>query len=324
LSQPILLLVLFATLLVGAALFVMLQAETRREVRQARLKAIMAGTATPADSGLGLSLRRPIVRRGRRAFSVLPGVLWERLNAEFSATGSRIRVLHLVMAAGIAAAVVITFSVLFLGLGPGLALPLTGAAALLAPVFVLRYAQRQYQSKFLAVFPDALDLLGRAVKAGLPVFDAMEVAAREIPDPVGAEFRKTLEEVRIGVEIDEALRHTAGRIRIPDFHFYMVALVLQRRTGGSLAETLGNLSAIIRRRKELRLKVRALTAEAKASVIVLSVLPFLTAVGMLIIAPDLMRVLLTDPRGRFMIGVALVSQIVGIIVMSRMIKRSLR
>lgn len=322
--QPILLVVLFASLLAGVTLFMMLQAETRREVRQARLKAIVAGTVAPADSGLGLTLRRPRAQRGARAFSLLPGALWERLNAEFNAAGNRVGILQLALAGGIAAAVVISFSHLFLGLGPGLTLPLAIAAGLAMPVFVLRLAQRGYQNKFLALFPDALDLVGRAVKAGLPVFDAMEVAAKEIPAPVGTEFQKTLEEVRIGVEIDEALRHTASRIRIPDFHFYMVALVLQRRTGGSLAETLGNLSTIIRRRKELRLKIRALTAEAKASVAVLSVLPFVTVAGMMVLDHKLMAVLYTDPRGRFMVGLSLISLGCGIAVMSRMIRRSMR
>jgi tight adherence protein B len=324
LPEPILLVVLCAALLAGAALFLMLQAETRREVRQARLKAIIAGTVTPADSGLGLRLRRPLSRRGGRALAFLPGMLWERLNAELNAAGNRIGVLHLAMAGGIAAAVVISFTHLLLGLGPTLAILLAGAAALTTPLFVLRFAQRRYQDKFLAVFPDALDLVGRAVKAGLPVFDAMDVAAREIPAPVGIEFRNTLEEVRIGVEIDDALRHTASRIRIPEFHFYMVALILQRRTGGSLAETLANLSIIIRRRKELRLKVRALTAESKMSVWVLSVLPFLTAAGMLVMNRALMSTLYTDPRGRFMVGVSLVSLALGVVVMSHMIKRSLR
>lgn len=323
-SESILIIVLCASLSAAAALFTLLRAETRREVRQARLQAIMAGTATPADSGLGLNLRRPTIQRGTKGFSPLPGRLRAWLDGELEAAGRRIGILPLIMVGGIAAAVVISFAHLLLGLDPGLAIALAAAAAVTVPPFLLRFEQRRYQNRFLAAFPDALDLVGRAVKAGLPVFDAMEVAAREIPAPVGSEFRRTLEEVHIGVDIDEALRHTAERIRIPDFHFYMVALVLQRRTGGSLAETLANLSAIIRRRKELRLKVRALTAESKASVIVLSVLPFVTAAGMMVMNRDLMSTLLTDPRGRFMIGMAIVSLACGIVVMARMIKRSLR
>jgi tight adherence protein B len=323
-SEPILLVVLCASLMIGATLFAMLRAETRREVVQARLKALVAGTVTPADSGLDMRLRRPSARRGVKASASLPSKLWEQLNAELAAAGNSIGTLHLAIAGGIAAVAVIGLSQLFLGLDAVLTIVLAAAAASLAPLRLLRFAQHRYQNKFLDIFPDALDLVARAVKAGLPVFDAMEVAAKEIPAPVGSEFEKTLEEVRIGVEIDEALRNTANRIRVPDFYFYMVALVVQRRTGGSLAETLGNLSAIIRRRKELRLKVRALSAEAKASVWVLSILPFLTAAGMMVMNRDLMSALFTDPRGRFMVGLALVSLVAGIAVMSRMIKRSLR
>ena len=165
---------------------------------------------------------------------------------------------------------------------------------------------------------------GRAVKAGLPVVDAMEVAAHEIRAPVGGEFRRTLDEMRLGVEIEDALQHTAGRIRVPDFQFYVSAIALQRRTGGSLAETLANLSNIIRRRKELRLKVRALTAESKAAAGVLAILPFLVGAVLYLLNRDLMSVLFVDPRGRFMVGLALLSLATGIAVMAVIIRKSLR
>ena len=184
--------------------------------------------------------------------------------------------------------------------------------------------QSRFRNKFLDVFPDALDLIGRAVRAGLPVFDAMEVAAREIRAPVGLEFQRTLDEVRIGVEIVEALQHTADRIRVPDFRFYAVALALQRRTGGSLAETLANLSNIIRRRKEVRLKARALSAELKASATVLAILPFLVGAILFFLNRELMSILFVDPRGRFMMGLAFLSLGTGIAVMALIIKRTLR
>ena len=152
----------------------------------------------------------------------------------------------------------------------------------------------------------------------------MEVATQAIPAPVGSEFQRTLDEVRIGVQIDEALRHAAERVRIAEFRFYVVALALQHRTGGSLAETLTNLSNVIRRRKELRLKVRAFTAEAKMSVMVLSALPFVAGGLMALINHDLMVTLFTDPRGRFMVGLALASLLSGVTVMTWMIKKSLR
>src|SRR6266446_7340674 len=130
--------------------------------------------------------------------------------------------------------------------------------------------------------------------------------------------------MRIGVEIEDALLHTAGRIRVPDFQFYVSAIALQHRTGGSLAETLTNLSNVIRRRKELRLKVRAFTAEAKMSVMVLSALPFVAGGLMAVINHDLIVTLFTDPRGRFMVGLALASLLSGVTVMTWMIKKSLR
>jgi tight adherence protein B len=152
----------------------------------------------------------------------------------------------------------------------------------------------------------------------------MEVAAREVPNPVGSELQRTIEEMRIGVDIDEALQHTADRIRVPDFRFLVVALKLQRRTGGSLAETLANLSRIIRRRKEIRLKTRALTSESRASAAVLALLPFVVGGILFVLDRDLMSILLVDPRGRFMLGAAFLSVVSGIVVMAVMIKRSLR
>jgi len=124
--------------------------------------------------------------------------------------------------------------------------------------------------------------------------------------------------------MDEALRRAALRVRVPDFWFYVVALALQRRTGGSLAETLGNLSSVIRRRKEIRLKARALTAESKASAVVLAIVPFFVAGVLFLITPDLMSVLIQDPRGRFMLGLAVLSVAAGVAVMAVMIERSLR
>ena len=111
---------------------------------------------------------------------------------------------------------------------------------------------------------------------------------------------------------------------MPDFRFYVVAIVLQRRTGGHLAETLSNLSNTIRRRKELRLKVRALSSESKASAVVLTVLPFFVGAGLIVIARPLMQTLWTDPRGRFMVYLAIVNVIIGGFVMRHMVKRSLR
>jgi len=124
--------------------------------------------------------------------------------------------------------------------------------------------------------------------------------------------------------MNDALQETADRIRVADFRFLVVALVLQQRTGGSLAETLGNLSGVIRARKALRQKARALTAEAKASAAVLAILPFVVGGLMFVLNHDLAMTLLDNSRGRFMVGVAFLSLVTGLTTMAVIVRRALR
>ncbi len=326
-DSPILLAALAMTVLLGATLLWALRADRRRQGRRQRLQAFVAPAAGPAAAaaatGPGPSLRRPQLGRGAGRFLLFPG-LWRWLEGALAATGDWIGIAHLALAGTVSAILIMALADRALGLGPALVLVLGAAAAFAGGWLLLYLAQGRFQRRFLDVFPDALDLLARAVRAGLPVSDAMDVAAREIPDPVGSEFRRTIDEMRIGVEMEDALQHTADRIRVPDFRFYVVALTLQRRTGGGLAETLGNLSNIIRRRKELRLKARALSAEAKASAVVLGFLPFFVGGIMYLFNRQLMSILFIDPRGRFAVGLALLSLLAGIAVMIFIIKRSLR
>jgi tight adherence protein B len=193
-----------------------------------------------------------------------------------------------------------------------------------APVALLHSAQSRYKNHFLDVFPDALDLVGRGVRAGSPVNEALATAGREIADPVGGELRRALDQVQIGVQMIDALSQIADRVRAADFRFMVVALALQAKTGGSLAETLANLSGVIRARKNLRLKAKALTAEAKASAMILAVLPFLVGGYMCVINRDFGLTLWVDPRGRFMLGVAFLSLLGGLTTMYVMVKRALR
>ena len=203
-------------------------------------------------------------------------------------------------------------------------MPLGLIAGAMGSFLLLRLAQARYRRLFLDIFPDALDLIRRAVKAGLPVNEALAVSGREIADPVGSEFRRTLEQVQIGVHMNDALQETADRIRVADFRFLVVALVLLQRTGGSLAETLGNLSGVIRARKALRQKARALTAEAKASAAVLAILPFVVGGLMFVLNHDLAMTLLDNSRGRFMVGVAFLSLVTGLTTMAVIVRRALR
>jgi len=313
--------VLAAVVLIGGALFASMRADRRRESRQQRLRAVVA--TGPSEEAPTLSLRRPLSRAGMGDFFLL-AKLWVRLEAAFAAAGNWIGLPHLAVTGVAAAGITVLFAEKIMGFSHALGVLLGIAAAIAGPMVLLRLLQSRYQNKFLEPFPDALDLMCRAVRAGLPVFDAMEVASREVTAPVGTELARTIEEMRIGVDIDEALQHTADRIRVPDFRFFAVALKLQRRTGGGLAETLANLSNIIRRRKEIRQKARALSAESKASATVLALLPFAVGALLFFLNPSLMSVLLDDARGRYMMGMAFLSLVIGVSVMAVIIRRSLR
>ena len=305
----------------GLLLLWVLRNDRRRHFIQNRLHVLTAGKG--GEPPPTLSLRREIKNR-MASFVVFPKQLRVALDAAFETTGNSVGFLHLIIAGLAAAGLVLVFANRLLAIKPPLAMPLGIVAALVAPLLLLHLAKSRYQRRFLDVFPDALDLVGRAVRAGLPVNEALVVAGREVADPVGRELRRAFDQVQIGVPIIDALQHTANRVRVADFRFMVVALALQQKNGGSLAETLGNLSGVIRSRKALRLKARGLSAEAKVSALILAILPFLIGAAMYVMNRDLMRVLFVDSRGRFMIGVAFLSLVIGLTTMYVMVKRALR
>ncbi len=315
--EQIFLAALGSTLLLGAALFwVVLRAERRKAILEPRLRAIVGRGSKPRQAVV--SLRRPRPRR-----NTLPQVPLARLDAALAATGGRIGLAHLIVAGSLAAAIVVCTAGV-MQTPAGLSMAMAGAAALYAPCLLVQFAQRRNQRQFLDSFPDALDLIVRAVRAGLPILEAIEVAANDVRGAVSTEFGRMLGEVRIGVELEDALQQAGERIRVPDFRFFVASLLIQRQTGGGIAEALSNLSAIIRQRRAVRMKARALTAETTASTGIVATMPFVAAIGLFVINPEVMSVLLVDPRGRFMLGIAVVSLLLGLAVMKAMISRSLR
>jgi tight adherence protein B len=317
---------LLLPVLAGLLLVLVLRNDRRRQFIQNRLHALkpQSGDNEPAVSLVALARLRRAASRGISLGALLPRQLRARLDSALEATGNWIGVPHLLIAGLVAALITNLFVTLVLALDQTLVTVSAAGAAAVAPIALLRFAQSRYKNRFLDVFPDALDLVGRAVRAGLPVNEALVVAGQEIPNPVGNELRRALEQVQLGVPIIDALEKTADRVRVADFRFMVVALALQAKTGGSLAETLANLSGVIRGRKSLRLKIRGLTAEAKVSALVLAALPFIVGGIMYVMNRDLILPLFIDPRGRFMAGVACLSLIIGLTVMYVMIKRAVR
>jgi tight adherence protein B len=139
--------------------------------------------------------------------------------------------------------------------------------------FVGRVISKRVQ-KFNTRFPDAIDLLVRGLKSGLPVTETFQVVSQELPGPVGEEFKGVIERIRIGNTMEAALQETAEMIGTPEFQFFCITIAIQRETGGNLAETLANLSDVLRKRAQMKLKIRAMSSEAKASAYIVGALPF--------------------------------------------------
>lgn len=152
-----------------------------------------------------------------------------------------------------------------LGLAAGLGLP---------HKWISRLIKKRVQ-KFNAKFPDALELLTRGLRSGLPIAETLNVVSTEVPGPVGEEFKMITERIRIGKTMDQALQETADRLGTPEFQFFVISLAIQRETGGNLAETLSNLATVLRQRSQMKLKIRAMSSESKASAYIIGVLPFL-------------------------------------------------
>jgi tight adherence protein B len=187
------------------------------------------------------------------------------------------------------------------------------------PPLCISYKKHQRLQKFLRQLPEALDLIARALRAGHTFQVGLKMVGEEFPDPLGTEFDKTLAEINFGASIPEALKNLARRVNCPDLHFFVVAILIQRETGGNLAEIAENIAHLIRKRFELQDRVRALAAEGKLSAIVLFALPFFLALAISVLNPKYLGVLFTDPIGKNMVGIAAVMMVLGAITVKKMI-----
>lgn len=176
------------------------------------------------------------------------------------------------------------------------------------------------RNKFTSLFPDAIDLMVRGLRSGLPVTETIAACGREMVDPIGPEFRRIADSIRLGQSLEDALWEAVKRLDTPEFKFFVISLSVQKETGGNLAETLANLSEILRSRKQMKLKIRAMSSEAKASAMILGSLPFLMFGIIYFLNPEYEAVLFSDIRGRIMLGAALGLMAMGGFVMSKMVR----
>ncbi|MBX9925141.1 MAG: type II secretion system F family protein [Hyphomicrobiaceae bacterium] len=187
------------------------------------------------------------------------------------------------------------------------------------PNWFLNYMIKSRQKKFLGSLANALDVVVRGIKTGLPVNECLGIIARESPEPLASEFREVVDQQRVGVTLGEALDRLVIRMPLPEVKFLAIVISIQQAAGGNLSEALGNLSQVLRDRQSLKLKVKALSAEALASAAVLGCLPPGVILMIYLSTPNYLKPLWETTTGNFLIGIGMVLMAIGIFVMNKMI-----
>lgn len=208
---------------------------------------------------------------------------------------------------------------MFLGMPLFLLVIIAIAIGALPLIFVLN-AKNKRMTTIENQLPDALDLMGRAMRAGHAFPSALRMVGNEMPEPIASEFRTVFEEINYGISTQEALTNLSARVPSTDLSYFVIAVLIQHETGGNLSELLGNISSIIRERLKLMGTIRVLSAEGKLSAWILTLLPFVLGITLQVVNPGFLSVLWTDPIGIKMTLIALSMMVLGIYAMSRIIK----
>ena len=272
--MPVLMLVVGATLILGMIVFAFAgpstaKASTRRlaavrerhngieGVMEAQMRRISHAKATRMDEAFMRFLPNPAQLAKRLAMT---GKSWTV--GQYGLTSAGL-------------VVVVALLAWLQGLPPILALCLGVFVGAFVPHFVVGKTIKRRIARFTAKFPDAIELLVRGLRSGLPITETMGVVGQEVPGPVGEEFRAVADKMKIGRTLDAALQETAERLGTPEFQFFVITIAIQRETGGNLAETLANLADVLRKRGQMKLKIKAMSSESKASAYIVGSLPFI-------------------------------------------------
>jgi len=280
-----------------AVLFMALRGPSPAKAAKRRLELLKERHAEGIAASAQAQIRKLMAARASRiegfASSIIPKPALLRKRLEM--TGKNIT---LAKYAGISAGIIFVLMALlmvkgapfllsfFVGLFVGIGLP----------HFIVGKMIIRRINKFNTRFPDAIELMVRGLRSGLPISETMGIVAREIPDPVGVEFRAVVDKMKIGRTMEAALQDTADRLGTAEFQFFVITLAIQRETGGNLAETLSNLADVLRKRAQMKLKIRAMSSESKASAYIVGALPF-SVFGMVwMVNPKYIGAFFTDPR----------------------------
>jgi tight adherence protein B len=286
---------------VGAALFLLLAAaafsgpSAGREASR-RLQAVRFRHSESAVDKVEAQYRKAVANRKPSSFKKAgSGSRIEALALRLHKTGkgwtlSQYLYGSIGLGVAVAALLFLRTGAPLLGLGAGV---LVGAGI---PHFLVGRAISKRKTKFVAKFPDALELLVRGLRSGLPITETIGVVAAELPGPIGEEFKLVTDRMKVGRSLDESLQETANRLDMAEFSFFCITLAIQRETGGNLAETLANLADVLRKRAQMKLKISAMSSESKASAYIVGSLPFIVFALIYSINPAYLGQFFVDER----------------------------
>jgi tight adherence protein B len=293
----------FQTLLITLVIFAVLVAayaavtgSGAAKAQKRRVQAVRYRHSESLDAKVDAQFKRAIAARKPKTFKVAgSGSRTEALAVRLNRTGKGWTVAQYVYAsAGLALAVgVLVFigsKAVLLSLGVGL---MVGAGI---PHMVVGHLINKRTNAFITKFPDGIELLVRGLRSGLPVTETLGIVAQEVPGPVGFEFKSVIDRIKVGKTMEDALQDTADKLGIAEFNFFTITLAIQRETGGNLAETLSNLADVLRKRGQMKLKIRAMSSESKASAYIVGSLPFLVFGAIMYINPEYMGGFFSDDR----------------------------
>jgi tight adherence protein B len=220
-------------------------------------------------------------------------------------------------AAGLGVAGFLTALLLGAGLLPALAFGFAGGCGL--PLWLLKFLKKRRETRFLDALPDAVDVIVRGIKAGLPLLDSMRMIANEAPEPVRSEFRTIIETQTVGIPLGEACAKLYERMPVAEANFFGIVISIQQRAGGNLSEALGNLSRVLRDRKKMKAKIKAMSMEAKASASIIGALPIIVMLLVYLTSPSYIELLWTEQMGRLMMAACGTWMFLGVMVMRKMI-----
>ena len=223
------------------------------------------------------------------------------------------------LAGCLVAGLVVGLSVWIQSRSPLLAALVAVASGAGLPQFALKRLRQRRIVRFIANFPNAIDIIVRGVRSGLPLGDTIRIAANESDEPVRGEFRKIVQATTIGLTLPEAVERMAQRVPVAETNFFSIVIAIQGQAGGNLSEALGNLSKVLRERKKMKAKIGAMSMEAKASAVIIGLVPFLVVAALYVSSPNYVSALWTTTHGRLIAGIALAWMAIGVAMMKKMV-----